>query len=141
MSAFVFYLLSFTWGLPVTLAGCAAALAVRLTGVRPERVGYCRCFRIGRGWGGFSLGMFIFICKDSNVKMLWHEHGHGLQNCVFGPFMPFLVSIPSAVRYWIRRLQKNRSKQKPYDSAWFEAQATRTGIYQRTFICFSKKNI
>lgn len=140
MSVFLFYLLSFTWGLPVTLAGCIAAFFVRLCGVRPERVGYCFCFRVGEGWGGFSLGIFIFTDKEATEKTLWHEHGHGLQNCVFGPLMPFIVSIPSAVRYWCRRLKKNKTALKPYESAWFESQATRVGAYQRTRLCFSKKN-
>lgn len=139
MSAFVFYLLSFTWGLPVTLAGCIAALAVRLCGVRAERVGYCFCFRIGHNWGGFSLGIFMFVCKEAPVKTLWHEHGHGLQNCVFGPFTVFIVSLPSAVRYWYRRLKKDKSSLPPYDSAWFESQATRVGTYQRIKIIFSKQ--
>ncbi len=139
MSVFLFYLLSFSWGLPVTLAGCIVALILRIGGVKPERAGYCYCYRIGHNWGGFSLGIFIFVCKEATVKTLWHEHGHGLQNCVFGPFMPFVVSLPSAVRYWSRRLKKNKSALKPYESAWFESQATRVGLYQRTHVCFAKK--
>lgn len=138
MPAFLFYLLSFTWGLPTTLAGCLAALFVRLCGVRCRRVGYCFCFRTGHGWGGFSLGIFIFVCEEATVRTLWHEHGHGLQNCVFGPLMPFAVSIPSAVRYWYRRLKKDKSALPPYESVWFESQATRTGAYQRAYISFSK---
>ena len=140
MSVFIFYLLSFTWGLPVTLAGCFAALFVRLCGVKAERTGYCFCYRIGHNWGGFSLGIFTFVCKEATEKTLWHEHGHGLQNCIFGPFMPFAVSIPSAMRYWYRRLKKNKTLLKPYESAWFEAQATRMGLYQRSRLSFSKKN-
>lgn len=140
MSSFIFYLLSFTWGLPVTLAGCFAALFLRLCGVRAKRVGHCFCFRKGHGWGGFSLGVFIFVCEEATNKTLWHEHGHGLQNCVFGPFMPFIVSIPSAVRYRYRRLKKDKTSLKPYESAWFESQASRIGLYQRTYLCFSKKS-
>ena len=139
MSAFLFYLLSFTWGLPITLVGCFAALFLRSCGFRCKRTGYCFCFRVKRGWGGLSLGIFTFVSDEAPEKVLWHEHGHGLQNCVFGPFMPFLVSIPSAVRYWYRRLIKNKTR-KPYENAWFEAQATRMGIRQRAFICFSNKN-
>ena len=139
MSAFLFYLLSFSWGLPITAAGCVAALAVRLCGVRAERVGYCFCFRIGRGWGGFSLGIFMFVCKDAPKKMLWHEHGHGLQNCVLGPFMIFAVSLPSAIRYWYRELKKNKASLKPYYGIWFESQASRIGTYQRIKIIFSKR--
>ena len=140
MSKLLFYLLSFTWGLPINLIGCFAALFMKLKKAGCERVGYCFCFRYGRGWGGFSLGIFIFVCEEASNKPLWHEHGHGLQNCVFGPFMPFTVSIPSALRYWYRRLKKDKTSYKPYESVWFEAQATRIGLYQRTHICFSNKN-
>ena len=52
---------------------------------------------------------------------------------------PIVITIPSAVRYWSRRLKKNKSALKPYESAWFESQATRVGLYQRTHVCFAKK--
>ncbi|MBO4421818.1 MAG: hypothetical protein J5879_00140 [Clostridia bacterium] len=136
MTAFVYYFLSFTWGLPVTLAGCAAALVMRIAGKRPERKGYCYVFRSGRGWGGFSLGIFVFAAEDLPEKTLWHEHGHGVQNCIFGPLMPFVVSIPSVVRYWIRRFKKDKSKLPPYESAWFESQATNMGNKQSGKIRF-----
>ena len=138
MSAFVFYLLSFTWGLPVTLAGAFAALFMRIIGAKCSRVGNCVCFEYGRGWGGFSLGIFIFTEEGAGKKTKWHEHGHGLQNCVYGPFMIFLVSIPSAVRYWYRRLKKDKTKLRPYDGIWFESQATRMGQRQRFYLSFRK---
>ena len=140
MTSFIFYLLSFTWGLPMTLAGCFASLFMLLAGKKPERVGYCFCFRVGRGWGGLSLGIFIFASEDLNKRILWHEHGHGLQNCVFGPFTVFFVSLPSAVRYWYRRLKKNKSNLKPYDGIWFEGQATRIGQRQRILLGLKKKS-
>lgn len=131
MPALFFYILSFTWGLPITLAGLFCAAAVRLCGFRSDRVGLCRRFRIGRDWGGFSLGMFVFTGVDEPDSTAWHEHGHGLQNCYFGPFMPFLVSFPSVVRYWYRRLRKNKRFRRAYGDVWFEAQATRAGEAQR----------
>ena len=139
MTALIFYVLSFTWGLPVTLCGAFAALFAVLCGARRERVGHCFCFRFGHGWGGFSLGIFIFTAADAGKNILWHEHGHGLQNCIFGPFMIFLVSLPSVVRYWYRRLKKDKSRLKPYDDAWFEGQATRMGQRQRIFTALRKK--
>lgn len=59
-----------------------------------------------------------------------HEHGHAVQNCVFGVFMPILVTIPSVIRYWYREYVRNTKGWeylKPYDSIWFEAQATNIG--------------
>ena len=139
MTALIFYLLSFTWGLPITLCGCLAALFAALCRVPCERAGYCLHFRFGHGWGGFSLGVFIFTGREADKKIVWHEHGHGLQNCIFGPFMIFLVSVPSVIRYWYRRLKKDKTRLKPYDDIWFEGQATRMGQRQRIFTALRKK--
>lgn len=83
--------------------------------------------RIGGGWGGFSLGIFVFLCRDADDSVLYHEKGHGIQNCIYGPFMIFLVSLPSAVRYWYRRLHRGRSFKRAYGDVWFERQATAFG--------------
>ena len=111
-----FYLLSFTWGLPMTLAGLAMAIGMLLTGHRMHRFGPCFYFERGKNWGG----------------MTWvaHELGHGMQNCRFGPFMPFLVGIPSSLRYHARRIFtriNGKEPRTPYDAAWFEGQATAVG--------------
>ena len=62
--------------------------------------------------------------------MLYHESGHGIQNLLFGPLMPFVVSIPSAIRYWYREYLMKVKKIKcwnlpDYDSIWFEGTATK----------------
>ena len=44
--------------------------------------------------------------------------------------MPFVVCIPSAVRYWYREFKYHRKKLTPptkYDDIWFEGQATKWG--------------
>ena len=125
-----FYLRSFTWGLHVNLGGAAAALAMLATGHKPEKFGNCIRFTVGKGWGGGSLGIFLFTCKDSSRRLMEHEHGHSIQNCFYGPLMPFLVNVPSSSRYWYRRIMQKVCPQKklpPYDSIWFEAEATRLG--------------
>ena len=46
-----------------------------------------------------------------------HEFGHSFQNAILGPFMIFLVSIPSAIRYWYQTIRESKGKtNKPYDS-------------------------
>lgn len=125
-----FYLRSFTWGLPVNVGGAVAAAALLATGHKPDHFGRCLHFSIGKGWGGGSLGVFIFTCKNPSKHLLEHEHGHSIQNCYYGPLMPFMVNLPSSTRYWYRRvLQKVRPDKKlpPYDSIWFEAEASRLG--------------
>lgn len=131
MHPVLFYVLSFTWGLPTTLAGCAAALVLRLRGLKPQKWGYCRYFSYGKGnWGGMSLGIFFMMDQSASVHIKNHEHGHAIQNCFFGPLMPFLVSAPSFVRYWYREYRKRVRHVPPktaYDAIWFEGQATRLG--------------
>lgn len=131
MNKAAFYLLSFTWGLPVTLAGCVCAGYHCLRGRRPQKWGCCFYFEYGdRPWGGTSLGVFFFKDKSESVHIKNHEHGHAVQNCVLGPFMPFVVAIPSFTRYWYREyLRRVRGVQPktPYDAVWFEGQATRLG--------------
>jgi len=125
----LYFLLSFTWGLPMTLIGCIAAVAMIITGHKPKRFGWAIYFEIGKGWGGVNLGP-VFICnRDSSDNLKAHEFGHSIQNCYFGPLMIFIVAIPSATRYWIREWKKSRGVKNlpPYDSIWFEGQATELG--------------
>lgn len=137
LSKAAFYILSFTWGLPMTLFGCITALVLRIAGHKPERCGWARCFRVGSDhWGGFEAGIF-FVRDTSNSEYLSaHEYGHAIQNCIFGPLMPFIVSIPSAARYWYRIAKYKRGKMPKtgYYDIWFEAQASRLGkLYSETF--------
>lgn len=44
--------------------------------------------------------------------------------------MPFVIAIPSAIRYWYRTFKYSKKKIKAptsYDSVWFEGQATEYG--------------
>lgn len=72
----------------------------------------------------FEAGMFFILgygCESSAP----HEMGHGIQNMMFGLLMPFIVSIPSAVRFWIREYKSKKGEVlPPYDSVWFEHTAT-----------------
>lgn len=126
----LFYFLSFTWGLPVTLAGLIVSLALIISGKKPARWNYCWYFEIGNVGGGFSLGPFFFVCNNIGERAMNHEHGHSIQNCWFGPLMPFLVSIPSLIRYWYRDIKyrkKGKDPKVPYDAIWFEGMATKLG--------------
>ena len=126
----IFWFLSLTWGLPMTLMGAVVALALLITGHTPKRFHHSIYFEVGATWGGFEAGGFFFTDKTPSLHTKQHESGHGLQNIVLGPLMPFVVSIPSAIRYWYRRIKQRRNPNvvlPPYDSMWFEGQATRLG--------------
>lgn len=137
MSKFKFYFLSFTWGLPVTLAGCLVALVLRLCGLKPKKWGYCYYFELGSGRSGADLGIFFIKGKPESLYLKNHELGHAVQNCYFGFLMPFIVNLPSTLRFWYRAIVKSlapKKKLKPYDSAWFEGQATRLGAQMIAYL-------
>ena len=126
----IFYLLTFTWGLPFTLLGLAAALFLLLGGHKPKKHGYCYYFEVGEHWGGTELGIFFIKDKTDSRHLKCHEHGHALQNCFWGPFMVPFISLPSFTRYWYRRIRQKLDKNvklPPYDAIWFEGQATKWG--------------
>lgn len=130
MNKILFYVLSFTWGIVMTLIGLMAACVLMILGYKPEKYGYCLHFKVGNKWGGVSLGIVFITDKTPSEHTKMHEHGHSLQGCYFGPLMPFIVCIPSAVRYWYRELKYHRKGLMPptqYDDAWFEGDATKRG--------------
>lgn len=116
----------------MTLLGAVIALVMIVTGHKPKRFHYNIYFEIGSGWGGSEFGAFMLVNKNPSQHLLQHEAGHGLQNLMLGFIMPFLVCIPSAIRYWYRKIVvktgKKRSSELPaYDSVWFEGWATHLG--------------
>ena len=124
----VFYLLSFTWGLPVTLGGCIAAGVLFLAGKRPKRYGWDFCFDKKVDWG-LDMGLFFIADAAGSRRLLDHEHGHSIQNIWLGPFMPLTVCLPSTSRFWVRRIAEKIGKQPKtyYDDVWFEGSATLSG--------------
>ena len=131
-SKFLFYLLSFTWGLPMTLIGCITAIFLLIAGYKPKKWGCCYYFEVGEHWGGLNLGVVFITDKTSSVQTMNHEHGHGIQNCYFGFLMPFIVCIPSVIRYWYREYlvrggKRTYSELPDYDTIWFEGSATNLG--------------
>lgn len=142
----LYWLISFTWGIIMTLFGCICALGLLITGHKAKKFHYSIYFEVGENWGGFEAGPFFFCNKNASLHIKQHEHGHGLQNLILGPIMPFLVSIPSCIRYWHRELQERRWKRQyaekkisysqyldkyenrpGYDDIWFEGWATKWG--------------
>lgn len=128
----LFYLISFTWGLPMAFVGLICSIAMLITGHKPKLFHHMIYFEVGKNWGGFNAGCFFFCSKDSGDSVKRHESGHGIQNLILGFLMPFLVGIPSSIRYWYRKClilsgRKKYSELPAYDSVWFEAWATSLG--------------
>ena len=108
----LFYIVSFTWGGIMSVVGLLAMLFTLPFG--KFGIYHGRLYkRIGKNWGGVELGCF-FLCDDScGEHTLQHECGHGLQNCLWGPLLPFVVCAPSAIRYWVFN-QKNYEAKKTF---------------------------
>ena len=131
----LYYLLNYTWGMITTLTGwltiffCWLVLAKDI-----HRHGPAHYIAIGDNWGGLEFGVCFLVAN--NMGEAWtlhtkqHETGHSFQNAVLGPFMIFLVAIPSACRYWYQVIAGKHGKTFSadwYDNAWFEGSATRIG--------------
>lgn len=130
MKIALFYLLQFTWGILMNIIGILVFIPLILTGHLPRRYGLSFYIEIGEDWGGLELGFLFLVCKDPGTYLLTHEAGHGIQNIIFGPLYPFLVGIPSAVRYWYRELKYYKKGLEPktdYYDIWFEKQASDLG--------------
>lgn len=130
LKKFWYFVISFTWGLPMNLVGLIVTSILLITGHKPEKNIYGWAFRVGNGWGGVNLGVCSVISKECGTGTKIHEFGHSIQACIFGPFVIFFVVIPSVTRYWIRRYQeeiKGITNLPDYDYAWFEGQATMFG--------------
>ena len=129
-----YVLLSLTWGLPLTLTGALIFAVLMLFGRRPRRFGYCYYIEIGRSWGGLELGLFFLKDERPSEQLMAHEHGHGLQNIVYGPLMPFVITLPSAARYWYRRIVARMGRGgslPPYNAIWFERDADALGLLMK----------
>lgn len=127
----LFYILSCTWGAIMTSIGLVVLLVTLPFG--KFGIYHGRIYkRIGKNWGGVELGCFFLCDENAGEHTMAHETGHGLQNCIWGPLFPFVIAIPSAVRYWYREYIYRTNKEKywklpDYDAIWFEGQATKWG--------------
>ena len=129
-SKYLFYFLSLTWGLPLTLIGLIVSFILICCGRKPKRLGWLWYFEIGKNWGGLELGLCFLCDKNSNYSLKAYELGHCIgQNPVFGPLFIPIIFIPSAIRYWYQTIrEKFGKKNKSYDSIWFEHNATVYGL-------------
>jgi hypothetical protein len=125
----IFYIMSFTWGIVMSLIGCLTAAVLIAIGKKPQKFGYCLHFEIGSGWGGVNLGPIIITSTNPSRHTKCHEHGHAQQNCLYGPCM-LIVGFLSSCRYWYRELRYYRQGLTPptaYDDAWYEEEASKVG--------------
>ena len=109
----LFYIIQWTWGLPVNLIGGIVYLICKLLGRRQEKIGYAYYTFLPWNQGGLTLGLFIFM-KDNHPNKTWtyntiiHEYGHTWQTLLLGPLYWLVIAIPSAI--WCNFFEKYRKK-------------------------------
>ena len=123
----LFYLLSLTWGLPMTLCGLLTAAILRRMGYHPTRYHGAYLFALGERWGGLSLGPVLLTCTDASDRLRRHELGHAIQNCHYGPFILPLVLLSVCRYHWREYRARHGLPLTSYDSWWFEGEATALG--------------
>lgn len=132
MKKTLFWLSQCTWGIVMNIIGLLAFLVMVVSGHKPHKFHQCVYFETGKHWGGVNLGFVIIVNKNATEKMLRHEHGHFIQNAMYGILFPFIVAIPSFVRYHYRNIVYKIDIAKyfslpDYYDIWFEKQATEFG--------------
>lgn len=132
LKAFLFYLVQFTWGLPVNIAGGIAFLiCTKIRKRRYQRFGYAFIVFLPWNAGGLSLGLFIFA-KENHPKKCWtyntriHEYGHTWQCLLLGPLYYPIIALPSLI--WCTFFDKFRKKHNiSYYALYCEAWANSFG--------------
>ena len=146
MKTFWILFLNFTWGIVMNILGfiCAIPFLIASCFTRHIRVysfKFTIVIEIGKEWGAFSMGIFTFSCEQGDFYINAHELGHSIQNAYWGILFPFVIGIPSVIRFWYRDIVYYRCGMLPskdYYAIWFERNATTLG----TKYCFrSCKNL
>lgn len=122
----MYYVIQWTWGLIMNIIGFFVFIFAKICKWPIKK--YRKAIEIicpSNKIGGVSLGMFIMRGARQHAVMP-HEYGHSIQNLRFGPAFLFVIGIPSFIRCGYRTIFKNKQF-PPYDSIWFEGQATELG--------------
>lgn len=125
----LFYLLQFTWGLSVNLAGLVVFLCCPK---RFPRKRFCNSIVtcLPGNHGGLSLGCFIFLSvhsADESRVLCVHEYGHTIQCLFLGPLYWIVVAVPSVI--WCYCFAGYRKKHGvSYDVFYCERWATAWGM-------------
>lgn len=121
----LFYLLQFTWGLPVNLPGLLAFLCCRRRFCSKPFCNSIVTYLPGN-FGGLSLGIFLFLSAQDARRLRVHEYGHTIQCLFLGPLYWAVVMLPSAL--WYHFFGAYRAKRRiPYDALYCERWATAWG--------------
>lgn len=101
---FIYYLLHWTWALPINIIGGIVCLICMCCKCPVQK--YRNAVEIIVPWnfGGLEMGMFFIRGKDC-ASVAPHEYGHSIQTLWWGVFALLFISAPSCTRYWIREFK------------------------------------
>lgn len=139
----LYYLLSLTWGVLLTIVGVFVTLALAIAKIFNHNIKFSKydwvySISVGSCWGGFETGLMFVRDSTSYTSLDAHEFGHTFQNTLFGPLQIFL-SLSSAIRYWYQTIREWKGKtNKPYDSYWLEDVASQCGAYAHWYLINNK---
>jgi len=127
----LFWTIQILWNPIENLLGVFLFLLMIMLGKKPIRYHQAIRFEIGKNYGGFNFAWCIVTNEKPSQHLLKHEHGHFIQGMFFGTF-EILIQLMSIIRYWYRIIVvklklKKSSDLPPYESIWFEKQATDLG--------------
>lgn len=105
----LYYIIQWTWGLPMNLLGVITFLVARLCQWEYYWYRNAICIVVPWNFGGMEMGMF-FVRGQDNESVSAHEYGHSIQNLWWGPLFPVVIAMPSAFRYWTRTKNSTISK-------------------------------
>jgi hypothetical protein len=136
LSAFLFYLIQFTWGLAVNLLSVIAFFIMKIKGYESERFYNAIITYVPSDTprGAIALGVFIFITYKAGVPrenflnrdISIHEYGHSFQVMMLGALYWFIIGIPSLI--WAQCFAAYREKNNiSYYSIYTETWANRLG--------------
>lgn len=137
----LFYLIEWTWALPVNLIGLIGFIIfAKIKKCRHERFYNATITYVPGNWGGISFGTFIFMNPDKPDNWIYntkiHEYGHTFQALLLGPVWFLVIAIPSFI--WCNfkpcveyRKKNNVSYYKLYCEGWANSWGQKaTGLKQ-----------
>ncbi len=125
---FLFYLIQWTWALPVNIVGGVAYfICTKILKYRHQKFGYANIVYMPWNAGGLSMGLFIFMKDRGEEPNPWsyntriHEYGHTWQCLLLGPLYYIIIALPSVI--WCNlfdgyRKKNNISYYKLYCESW-----------------------
>ena len=104
MKRILYYLIHWTWAIPMNIFGGIMCLIALCCKWPVHKYRNAIEIVVPKNFGGLELGMF-FLRGPNNQGVAPHEYGHSIQMLWWGPLFPFVVGLPSALRYWLRHFK------------------------------------